>query len=201
MILKPCDVGLNEAGVGLSESCFCCPRISGHKLSPPSATLWVAQHPGATLMTTEQNSAAFRPPPPPADTYSPAGRASTPPSLVTFTLLQGGPTSADYELFTSSRRCLEEAIGDAMEYDDVAFHEGNVPLSVQLSLHLKMYTTPPRMCCPLEPPLSPFPLSLLGTPRRLRQPFRSSSTRVGVAAFCTQAPPAVCGRARARRLR
>ena len=96
-------------------------------------------------MTTEQNSAALRPPPPPADTHSPAGRASTPPSLVTFTLLRGGPTSADYEWFTSSRRCLGEAIGDAVDYDDVAFHEGNVPRSVQLSLRLKMYTTPPRV--------------------------------------------------------
>eukprot|EP00966_Prymnesium_polylepis_P333414 7388879-Prymnesium_polylepis.1 len=68
-----------------------------------------------------------------------------PPSLVTFTLLRGGPTSADYEWFTSSRRCLGGAIGGTVDYDDVAFHEGNVPLSVQLSLPLKMYTTPPRV--------------------------------------------------------
>eukprot|EP00966_Prymnesium_polylepis_P089265 2066873-Prymnesium_polylepis.1 len=63
-----------------------------------------------------------------------------------------------------------------------------------------MYTTL-ASCCPLEPPLSPFPLSLLGIPGHFRQPFRSSPTRVGAAAFCTQAPPAVRARARARRLR
>jgi hypothetical protein len=88
------------------------------------------------------------------------------PSLVTFTLLRGGPTSADYELFTSSRRCLWDAVGDAVEYDDIAFHEGNVPFSVQLSLRLKMYAASHCRCLShIFACCWPLPVALYTTPR------------------------------------
>jgi len=71
-----------------------------------------------------------------------AEHTSKHPSLVTFTLVRGGRAAADYGLFTSSRQCLRDAIGDAVDYDDVAFHEGNVPLGIQMTLHLEMCASP-----------------------------------------------------------
>ena len=84
-----------------------------------------------------------------------------PPSLVTFTLLRGGPTSADYKLFTSSRRCLGEAIGDAVDYDDVAFHatRGMSLSACSCRCASKCTQRLPSRLCPLEPLL----VVLLGT--------------------------------------
>eukprot|EP00966_Prymnesium_polylepis_P307625 7109557-Prymnesium_polylepis.1 len=47
------------------------------------------------------------------------------PSLVTFTLIRGGPDEAAYKAFTHSRRCMEANVPVDIAYDDVAFHEGN----------------------------------------------------------------------------
>jgi len=82
-------------------------------------------------------TAAFRPAR--AEPTRSAEHTSKHPSLVTFTLVRGGRAAADYGLFTSSRQCLRDAIGDAVDYDDVAFHEGNVPLGIQMTLHLEIY--------------------------------------------------------------
>ena len=67
-----------------------------------------------------------------------AQSASAVPSLVAFTLIRGGPDEAAYETFTHSRRCLEAAMPAEIAYDDVAFHEGNVPRDVQRSLRQAM---------------------------------------------------------------
>eukprot|EP00966_Prymnesium_polylepis_P146005 3372609-Prymnesium_polylepis.1 len=57
--------------------------------------------------------------------------------LVAFTLLRGGPSASDYEMFANSRLCLADAI-PSIVYDDVAFHEGNVPPEMQRALRQKM---------------------------------------------------------------
>eukprot|EP00966_Prymnesium_polylepis_P070579 1640129-Prymnesium_polylepis.3 len=67
-----------------------------------------------------------------------AQRASTFPRLVAFTLIRGGPDEAAYETFTHSRRCLAAIMPAEIEYDDVAFHEGNVPREIQGSLRQRM---------------------------------------------------------------
>eukprot|EP00966_Prymnesium_polylepis_P294492 6800699-Prymnesium_polylepis.2 len=58
--------------------------------------------------------------------------------LAVFTLVRGGPTTTDYETFINSRRCLRESMPDVIEYDDVAFHEGNVPQNMQLMLQKQL---------------------------------------------------------------
>ena len=60
------------------------------------------------------------------------------PSLVTFTLIKGGPEEGAYETFVHSRQCLESAIPADVEYTDVAFHEGNVPSRIQHALRQTM---------------------------------------------------------------
>ena len=67
---------------------------------------------------------------------SQGGRASKSarPGLVTFTLVRGGPSEGDYASFVNSRRCLLAAMPDVLPYDDVAFHEGNVPARIESTL-------------------------------------------------------------------
>ena len=55
-----------------------------------------------------------------------------------FTLVRGGPTDANYTTFVNSRLCLRNAINDEVAFDDVVFHEGNVPMNMQLSLKRQM---------------------------------------------------------------
>ena len=71
---------------------------------------------------------------PPRDAQS----ASTVPSLVAFTLIRGGPDEAAYETFTHSRHCLAAIMTAEIAYDDVAFHEGNVPRELQKTLRQAM---------------------------------------------------------------
>jgi|EP00966_Prymnesium_polylepis_P187235 hypothetical protein len=54
------------------------------------------------------------------------------PSLAVFTLIRGGSSRADYESFISSRQCLRTMALPL--YDDLAFHEGNVPAQMMLEL-------------------------------------------------------------------
>ena len=54
--------------------------------------------------------------------------------LVTFTLVRGGPSGAALESFVNSRQCLDKVLPDGFLYDDVAFHEGNVPYDAQQML-------------------------------------------------------------------
>ena len=54
--------------------------------------------------------------------------------VVVFTLIRGGPAEDAYDMFVNSRRCLRSAIMSAVQYDDLAFHEGNVPHEMQLML-------------------------------------------------------------------
>eukprot|EP00966_Prymnesium_polylepis_P296167 6841276-Prymnesium_polylepis.1 len=58
--------------------------------------------------------------------------------LVAFTLIRGGPSLSDYEMLIHSRRCLQDAMPAALQYDDVAFHEGNVPAELQPVLRRQM---------------------------------------------------------------
>ncbi|KAL1530192.1 hypothetical protein AB1Y20_001108 [Prymnesium parvum] len=59
--------------------------------------------------------------------------------LATFTLVRGGSSEGDYETLVNSRRCLRQALAAVIDYDDIAFHEGNVPLLIQRSLSERMY--------------------------------------------------------------
>ena len=59
--------------------------------------------------------------------------------LAVFTLVRGGSSASSsaldaYETFVSSRRCLRDAMPPVLQYDNVAFHEGNVALGVQRAL-------------------------------------------------------------------
>ena len=54
--------------------------------------------------------------------------------LAAFTLVRGGAHDSDFTMYVNSRRCLREALPAVIEFDDVAFHEGNVPVDVQLRL-------------------------------------------------------------------
>jgi|EP00966_Prymnesium_polylepis_P150565 hypothetical protein len=67
-----------------------------------------------------------------------AAASEMPRGLVVFTLVRGGPSEADFDSFVHSRRCLHEAMPAGSAYDDVAFHEGNVPLEVRLTLRERM---------------------------------------------------------------
>jgi hypothetical protein len=60
--------------------------------------------------------------------------------LVAFTLIRGGPAEATYDMFVNSRRCLRTAMPAVIQYDNVAFHEGNVPGTIELLLLAKVYT-------------------------------------------------------------
>lgn len=63
--------------------------------------------------------------------------------LVTFALVRGGSDYNSYKTFMNSRACLREAVPPAIDYDDVAFHEGNIPADVQLKLKQFMCESPP----------------------------------------------------------
>ena len=55
-------------------------------------------------------------------------------SLATFTLIRGGR----FETFEASRECLRAAMPPALLYDDIAFHDGTLPLALQQSLTYSM---------------------------------------------------------------
>ena len=63
----------------------------------------------------------------PASETDPAG-------LAVFTLIRGGPSEPEYESFINTRRCLRETAPRWLQYDDIAFHEGNVPAELQVVL-------------------------------------------------------------------
>jgi hypothetical protein len=67
-------------------------------------------------------------------------------SLAVFTLVRGGPTEADYISFVNSRSCLNDAMPAGINYDDIAFYEGNVPLNVQRALSQQVYAAPLSTC-------------------------------------------------------
>jgi hypothetical protein len=73
-------------------------------------------------------------------TFAPQWRANSANSakLAAFTLVRGGPSKGSYDMFVSSRNCLHTAISSAIIYDDIAFHEGNVPNAIQRMLQHKM---------------------------------------------------------------
>jgi|EP00966_Prymnesium_polylepis_P332206 hypothetical protein len=58
--------------------------------------------------------------------------------LAVFTLLRGGSLDSDYVSFVNSRDCLQRSMSRIVQYDDVAFHEGNVPSTVQSTLRQQM---------------------------------------------------------------
>ena len=58
--------------------------------------------------------------------------------LAVFTLVRGGASAADYEMFINSRQCLLESMPTVIQYDDVAFHEGTGPQTMQLMLQKRL---------------------------------------------------------------
>ncbi len=67
-----------------------------------------------------------------------ASETSTLTGLAAFTLLRGGSMEDSYEKFLASRRSLRDKLPDWVQYDDVAFHVGNVPLEIQFVLLPKL---------------------------------------------------------------
>ena len=55
-------------------------------------------------------------------------------SSAVFALVRGGPSLHSYETLVQSRRCLRDSLPAGFRYDNVVFHEGNVPLDVQTAL-------------------------------------------------------------------
>jgi hypothetical protein len=53
---------------------------------------------------------------------------------VTFSLLRGGSHREAYTSFVNSRECLHQVIPASLTHDDVAFHDGNVPIAIQRDL-------------------------------------------------------------------
>jgi transglutaminase/protease-like cytokinesis protein 3 len=70
-----------------------------------------------------------------------------PPGLVTFTLVRGGSSVSDFDSFVNSRRCLRDIMPNWFPYDDIAFHEGNVPRDVQTTLRQQMCVQISRTVC------------------------------------------------------
>jgi hypothetical protein len=58
--------------------------------------------------------------------------------LAVFTLVRGGSSLEVFESFVNSRNCLRQVLPSAIKYDEIAFHEGNVPSAVQRSLQLQV---------------------------------------------------------------
>eukprot|EP00966_Prymnesium_polylepis_P101963 2361323-Prymnesium_polylepis.1 len=56
---------------------------------------------------------------------------AAPRRLAVFTLVRGGPSTAHYASFVASRECLRDVMPHGVLYDNVAFHEGNVPAEMQ----------------------------------------------------------------------
>ena len=59
------------------------------------------------------------------------------PGLAVFTLVRGGAVD-DFDMFFNSRRCLRDVMPSLVLYDDIAFHEGNVPPKVQTAMQHQM---------------------------------------------------------------
>eukprot|EP00966_Prymnesium_polylepis_P041352 959510-Prymnesium_polylepis.2 len=110
---------------------------------PAMATLTVLVAGGISLVTATRAAAApiralrsassDKQPPSEPD---PAGRHEDG-TLVAFTLVRGGQVEQDYETFVDSRRCLRAALPAVLSYDYVAFHESNIPLTLQQTLRSK----------------------------------------------------------------
>jgi hypothetical protein len=58
-------------------------------------------------------------------------------SIAVFTLIRGGASESDYEMFLNSRECVHDVMA-GVQYDNIAFHEGNVPAAIQTILGQKM---------------------------------------------------------------
>ena len=57
--------------------------------------------------------------------------------LVAFTLIRGDRGDS-YDMYVNSRACLRKAVPAFIDYADVAFHEGNVGLDVQMALRKRV---------------------------------------------------------------
>lgn len=57
---------------------------------------------------------------------------------VVFKLVRGGRFREDYDKLLTSRKCLLHALGGSAVFDEVVFHEGNVPLVVQEELQAEL---------------------------------------------------------------
>ena len=73
-----------------------------------------------------------------AATTAMASESSASVDLAVFTLVRGGPNESDLETFVNSRQCLDKVMPPSIAYDNIAFHEGNVPLAVQQALRRRV---------------------------------------------------------------
>ena len=71
---------------------------------------------------------------PPVQSSPPLAANVNPVRLAVFTLVRGGTLEEHYTSFVNSRACLREVLPPALVYDNVAFHEGNVPAAMQRAL-------------------------------------------------------------------
>ena len=79
----------------------------------------------------------FRPGQP--DRAPPSSATARMARLAVFTLVRGrGPSPSAYDTFVNSRRCLAAAMPAFFRYDDVAFHEGDIAVTVQDELRSRM---------------------------------------------------------------
>eukprot|EP00966_Prymnesium_polylepis_P274248 6335625-Prymnesium_polylepis.1 len=60
--------------------------------------------------------------------------------IAVFTLIRGGASESDYEMFRNSRECVHDVMA-GVQYDNIAFHEGNVPAVIHTKLGQKMYVS------------------------------------------------------------
>lgn len=66
-------------------------------------------------------------------------RVPSGPSLATFALVRGGASLDSFQPFINSRRCLHDVLAARLHFEDIAFHEGNVPQWLQLAVTSKTY--------------------------------------------------------------
>ena len=69
---------------------------------------------------------------------TPAAALDPATGLVSFTVLRGGSLIGDYNSFINSRRCLRDVFPNWIHYDDVGFHDGNVPTGMWPMLQRKV---------------------------------------------------------------
>eukprot|EP00966_Prymnesium_polylepis_P274247 6335624-Prymnesium_polylepis.1 len=65
--------------------------------------------------------------------------------IAVFTLIRGGASESDYEMFRKSRECVHDGMA-GVQYDNIAFHEGNVPAAIQTILGQKMCVSFELLC-------------------------------------------------------
>lgn len=105
----------------------------------------VAQMAAARASGAAGGAAGARPASVPSEGVSAEPVAPSSPDVkhVAFALVRGGEYRMDYDFLVDSRRCFRAAMAlgnasQAARYDDVVFHEGNVPARMQMELQAEL---------------------------------------------------------------